>query len=68
MANPAPKAPHMEQYLETLYGRTTAIQLDYCVICRKPATQFDNELAAKEYTLSGMCNDCQTVVFNAEED
>ena len=68
MANPTPKAPHMEQYLETLYGRTTAIQLDYCVICRKPATQFSDELSAKEYTTSGMCERCQDVVFNAEED
>ena len=63
MATPSEKSPHMEQFLENLYGRTTAILLDYCVICRKPAENFRDELSRKEYTLSGMCNRCQDEVF-----
>jgi len=63
MATPAPKSPQLEQYLENLMGRTTAVLLDYCVICRKPATEFPDELARKEYTLSGFCADCQSEIF-----
>ncbi len=64
MATPSPKAPNMEQFLENLYGRTTAILLDYCVICRKPAENFRDELSLKEFTMSGMCQSCQDVVFS----
>ena len=66
MATPSPKAPNMEQFLENLMGRTTAILLDYCVICRKPAENFRDELSRKEYTLSGMCQRCQSEVFTAD--
>lgn len=63
MATPSPKAPNMEQFLENLSGRTTAILLDYCVICRKPAENFRDELSLKEFTMSGMCQTCQDEVF-----
>ena len=63
MATPAPKSPQMEQFLENLMGRTTAIQGDICAVCRKPAENFRDELSRKEYTLSGMCDSCQSEVF-----
>ena len=63
MANPAPKSPAMEQLLEDAYGRTTAILLDYCVECRKPAVEFRDEASRREYTLSGLCNRCQDIIF-----
>ena len=63
MATPAPKSPQMEQFLENLFGRTTAVLLDYCTICRKPATDFRDDLSRKEYTLSGFCQACQDDFF-----
>lgn len=66
MAAPSYKSASIEQFLESLYGRTTAILLDYCVICRKPAENFRDELSRKEYTLSGMCDSCQSEVFTDE--
>ena len=41
----------------------TAILLDYCTICRKPATDFRDDLSRKEYTLSGFCQTCQDDFF-----
>ena len=63
MATPSEKSPQKEQYLENLMGRTTAILLDYCVICRKPATDFKDDLSRKEYTLSGFCQACQGAFY-----
>lgn len=68
MATPSEKSPQMEQFLENLMGRTTAIQLDYCVICRKPATEFRDAVSRKEYTLSGFCQRCQDETFGPAED
>ena len=63
MANPAPKSPLLEQLLEDTYGRTTAILLDYCVECRKPAEQFRDDASQREYTMSGLCQRCQDRIF-----
>ena len=63
MATPSKKSPKMEQFFETMYGRTTAILLDYCAFCRKPATDFRDDLSRKEYTISGLCMRCQDEVF-----
>ena len=63
MAIPSPKSPAMEQLLEDCYGRTTAILLDYCVECRKPAVEFRDASARREYTMSGLCGTCQDRIF-----
>ncbi|MEK9748239.1 MAG: hypothetical protein VW443_04775 [Pseudomonadales bacterium] len=66
MATPSEKSPQLEQFLENLMGRTTAVLLDYCVICRKPAENFRDDLSRKEFTISGMCQACQDEVFQEE--
>tara|TARA_Y100001963_G_C6727628_1_gene422245 strand:+ start:438 stop:638 length:201 start_codon:yes stop_codon:yes gene_type:complete len=66
MANPAPKSDQLEQFLETHFGRTTSILLDYCNQCRKPATEFRDAISEKEFTLSGWCQDCQDSFFGAD--
>lgn len=66
MATPSEKSPQLEQFLENLYGRTTAVLLDYCTMCRKPATEFRDELSRKEYTLSGCCQTCQDDFFTTD--
>lgn len=68
---PAPKAPALEQLLETLAGRTTAIHNQMCVAkpfgCGEPIGPFRDLLSAKEYTISGLCQTCQDSVFGTEE-
>lgn len=63
MAKPADKSTEMEQFLEAVFGRTTAITNDRCVLCNGPATEFRDEASKEEYAISGMCQKCQDEVF-----
>jgi hypothetical protein len=64
---PTDKSPQVEDFLEKNFGRTTAIEGNKCldppIGCGKPITGFRNELSAKEYRISGLCQDCQDTVF-----
>jgi hypothetical protein len=68
MATPSEKSPAMEGFLARAFGRTTAIESDTCAVCKKPATEFDDELSRKEYTISGLCQWCQGEIFEYGED
>jgi hypothetical protein len=60
---PSPKSPQMEQFLELMSGRTSAIKSNLCVPspfgCGKPIGEFTDSLSIKEYTISGLCQTCQ---------
>jgi hypothetical protein len=72
MAEPSYKNPVIAKFLDDLAGRSTAIRADRCVSapigCGGPATQFDNPLFVKEYTISGLCQKCQDRVFGKGVD
>ena len=66
---PTSKAPQIEVLLETMFGRTTAITNDLCV---QPPTGcganiydkwFRDEESKQEYRTSGLCQECQDVLF-----
>jgi len=40
-----------------------AIQKGICVICKKEAKVFKDNLSRVEYKISGMCQECQDKVF-----
>jgi hypothetical protein len=63
MATPSKKNPEIENILETLFGRTSAITTDVCVSCDEPATEFEDERSRKEYSISGLCQKCQNEIF-----
>jgi hypothetical protein len=67
MTEPSEKSPGMENFLENIFGRTTAIKGDVCVPppmgCGGHATDFRDDLSRKEYTISGLCQKCQDSVF-----
>lgn len=63
MTEPSEKSPEMEEFLEKVFGRTSAIKTDKCVLCGKPAVEFKDEISKREYTISGMCQECQDKVF-----
>lgn len=64
---PTKKSVPMSEFLEKLAGRTSSIEGNLCVRepfgCGKPITGFRDELSAKEYTISGLCQACQDSVF-----
>ena len=60
---PSTKTPEMTRFLEQAGGRTTAILTSSCSLCGKLVSPFRDELSAKEYTISGLCQKCQDVFF-----
>jgi len=64
---PSEKAPAIEELLEAMSGRTTYINKGTCIPapigCGKEITGFKDQLSAKEYTISGLCQGCQDSVF-----
>lgn len=66
MAEPTKKSESIEQLLTSLTGthRPSAILADTCVFCGNAATVFVNETARREYSISGMCQNCQDKTFN----
>jgi len=72
MAEPTPKSPAIANFLEANFGRSTAIEGDRCVPhpigCGKPIEGFRDEQSAREYRISGLCQNCQDEVFGKAED
>jgi hypothetical protein len=74
MLVPSDKNPAIEGFLEEVFGRSSAITEGLCVKppmgCGKPIEGFRDDLSAKEYRISGLCQNCQDEVFSppAEED
>ena len=66
------KSPEMHKFLDDfgkkVFGRShsEAQQKAICVSCGKDATIFRNELSVKEYSLSGLCQECQDSVFGKD--
>lgn len=68
---PSSKDPELEAQLEQMFGRTTAILNDVCIPppvgCGRPVV-FTNARSAREYTISGLCEECQLLAFGPRED
>jgi hypothetical protein len=80
---PSDKHPKIEDFLEQNFGRSSAITEAMClrppIGCGKALEQTDfalqNEgqtfrdpLSIKEYRISGLCQDCQDLVFGSMEE
>lgn len=67
---PTEKAEEIEDFLEDLTGRTTAITSAMCVKepagCGKPVIGFRNEISEREYRISGLCQVCQDSTFGVD--
>ena len=55
--------------MSSLAGRDFAQTLANreCMMCDTPNMEFKDQLSIKEYTIGGMCQDCQDGVFGGEE-
>ena len=58
------KTPAMRKVLEELRPHKTG-----CATCGNPVdpAEFRDKLSEKEYTISGMCQECQDSVFGDEQ-
>jgi len=67
---PSQKTAGMEAALEALFGvdRQSAIRSNRCIDspigCGMPVDGFRDELSAKEFTISGLCQKCQDSAFD----
>ena len=70
MTKASNKAPAIEEFLTDFLGksRIQTIAQDKCVSCNNIAMLFRDDISKKEYTISGLCQDCQDSVFGVEED
>ena len=62
---PTKKSQEIESILTFITGvsRVGAVREESCVTCGGEARTFRDDLSRKEYTISGMCQDCQDKVF-----
>lgn len=69
---PSEKSPQWGKFLEENFGRTTAITGGNCVPppigCGKPVEGFRDRLSEKEYTISGLCQNCQDEIFGVDDE
>jgi len=70
MAEPSRKSPEMTKLLDRLTDRSYSIGADRCVEppygCGRSATEFRDAVSKKEYTISGLCQYCQDLLFGEE--
>jgi hypothetical protein len=60
---PTEKSPAIENMLERIGGRTTAITGNKCIPapigCGQPILGFNDPRSEREYRISGLCQKCQ---------
>ena len=67
---PTEKHPELSKFLddmtEMVFGnlpRSKTIHVDTCVACGGKANAFTDPLSLKEFSISGLCQDCQDKLF-----
>lgn len=62
--------PFLDELAKAAFGRTKseAIKKGICVNCGKPADEFKDELSAREFEISQLCQSCQDSVFEEMEE
>jgi len=55
----------LDNISESFFGRkrSESISKRYCVICGEKVIKFTNNISAREFLISGMCEKCQDEVF-----
>lgn len=64
------KSPEINEILKQLLGVdiNAGISNRTCVSCSMPAIQFKDEISAREFEISGLCQECQDKIFVSDED
>jgi len=64
------KSKYIENLLTSMSGRdrVQCVKERLCACCGGAAYYFDGKLSKKEYTISGMCQPCQDLVFGKDKN
>ena len=63
------KSQEVKNLIEAVFpGTAKAIAEKRCPTCQKALGKFRDQLSAREYEISGMCQECQDSVFGGEEE
>lgn len=67
---PSPKSEHVDNDITFLFGidRRASIKECLCTSCGQPASVFRDGLSRREYSISGLCQACQDIIFVEPED
>ena len=67
---PSHKSEQVDNHITTIFGidRRASIKGDVCTSCGQAATIFRDGLSRREYTISGLCQACQDIIFAEPED
>ena len=62
---PTSKAPAIDLLLSSVIGKSREIQIasHKCMTCGGDAVDFKDDISRKEYNISGMCQECQNIIF-----
>ncbi len=72
MAEPSTKSDDIEQQLQTTFGfdRRSSIQRNMCIPppigCGKIAIDFRDDISKREFSISGLCQECQNKLWYDE--
>lgn len=65
---PAKKSPELTKFFNQTVDRTAMIEKSMCVACHLGIKEFRDKESKHEYTMSGLCQDCQDhILGNSEE-
>jgi hypothetical protein len=63
------KSPEMKAAIEAIFpGTLAAVEACKCPLCKAPIGEFRDALSRKEYSISGLCQDCQDMIFYSPEE
>ena len=57
-----------ETYVDVINTKNEMVEAELCAWCGTYASTFKDKQSKKEYSISGLCQDCQDKTFNKEED
>jgi len=70
MAEPSRKSPEIVKFLDKYTERSRSIRTDVCIGhpfgCGRKATEFRDAISKKEFSISGLCQCCQDLLFGEE--
>ena len=63
---PSKKSPLIDLFLSHVSGKSRELTIasKECMTCNNANVIFKDALSEKEYTISGMCQECQDYAFN----
>ena len=63
------RSPQLQQFIDSMAVDVFGWDGDpkHCRTCNSPIGEFRDEISAREFEISGMCQDCQDKTFGGEE-